>query len=389
MSRWHRTEFDSLPLNAFQPRGFGHFGGGMTLEGGGKGASAPDPNPGMIASAQGAETTAAAQRDIAANSLDFAKKQYADMKPLYDKIVASDTSTQDASAENARRYNDFQKNTFQPLQQSIVDDANSYDTAGHRERIAEQASGDVTQAFDSARQQQDRMFAASGIKPSSGRFAALNSNLLAQEALGKAGAQTNARITAEEIGASKKTNAANIGNSLAGDTNASYGTSINAGGGATSAMGASGDGMRAGYSGAVSANNGAASAYGTAGNIYGQEFSGRMQGYQANQSASSSAMSGIGGLVGRVGASYMTGGMSAAILKADGGVAKTPLHRSRGGAVKGAGGPVDDKIPAMLSNGEYVLPADTVKAIGLKKLDKVVKNTHTPAAKQRALKGRK
>jgi DNA recombination-dependent growth factor C len=53
---------------------------------------------------------------------------------------------------------------------------------------------------------------------------------------------------------------------------------------------------------------------------------------------------------------------------------------------------VDDKIPAMLSNGEYVLPADTVKKIGKEKLDKVVKETHTPAEiqrKRKALKGKK
>lgn len=64
--------------------------------------------------------------------------------------------------------------------------------------------------------------------------------------------------------------------------------------------------------------------------------------------------------------------------KADGG----KVHRGAGG-VRGPGGPVDDKIPAMLSNGEYVLPADTVKAIGKGKLDKLVKSTHTPAAVQR------
>jgi len=45
---------------------------------------------------------------------------------------------------------------------------------------------------------------------------------------------------------------------------------------------------------------------------------------------------------------------------------------------------VGDKIPAMLSNGEYVLPADTVKAIGKNKLDKIVDKTHTPAAIQRS-----
>ncbi len=58
----------------------------------------------------------------------------------------------------------------------------------------------------------------------------------------------------------------------------------------------------------------------------------------------------------------------------------------------GPGGPVDDKIPAMLSNGEYVIPADTVKKIGKANLDKLVQQTHTPAAVQRrrkALKGKK
>jgi hypothetical protein len=62
------------------------------------------------------------------------------------------------------------------------------------------------------------------------------------------------------------------------------------------------------------------------------------------------------------------------------------------GGVRGPGGPVDDKIPAMLSDGEYVLPADTVKAIGKKNIDKVVDKTHTPASVQRkrkALKGKK
>lgn len=65
------------------------------------------------------------------------------------------------------------------------------------------------------------------------------------------------------------------------------------------------------------------------------------------------------------------------VKKADGGIHKGP------GKVKGKGGPVDDKVNARLSNGEYVLPADTVKKLGVKNLDRLVKETHTPAAKQR------
>lgn len=79
-----------------------------------------------------------------------------------------------------------------------------------------------------------------------------------------------------------------------------------------------------------------------------------------------------------------SGGMSGVfgrIFSADGGDATR--NAKKRGLVRGPGGPVDDMIPAMLSDGEYVLPADTVKAIGKKKLDKVVKKTHTPAAIQR------
>lgn len=68
------------------------------------------------------------------------------------------------------------------------------------------------------------------------------------------------------------------------------------------------------------------------------------------------------------------------IRKANGG----KVHKGKG-KVKGPGGPVDDKIPAMLSNGEYVLPADTVQKLGVKNLDDIVKKTHVPAEVQRGL----
>ena len=47
-----------------------------------------------------------------------------------------------------------------------------------------------------------------------------------------------------------------------------------------------------------------------------------------------------------------------------------------GGPVRGPGGPTDDKVPAMLSHGEYVLPADTVQAVGKKNLDTLRDKTH-------------
>lgn len=53
------------------------------------------------------------------------------------------------------------------------------------------------------------------------------------------------------------------------------------------------------------------------------------------------------------------------------------LEFADGGKVKGKGGPTEDKVgPVMLSNGEYVLPADTVEIVGRDKLDALRLATH-------------
>lgn len=66
------------------------------------------------------------------------------------------------------------------------------------------------------------------------------------------------------------------------------------------------------------------------------------------------------------------------LRKADGG----KIHKGKG-KVRGPGGPIDDKVPAMLSDGEYVIPADVVEKKGVKYFDKMVDKHHTPAAVQR------
>jgi len=277
-----------------------------------------------------------------------------------------------------------------PLEQKLVKDAYDYATEGKREQLASQAAADISQAFGVARGQQTRQMAAAGLRPDSGRFAALNQNLLTKEALARAGAQNKARIDAENIGYARLQDAAALGRNLASNASTAYGVSINASNSAGQNMQQSLGAMNQGYSTALQGNQSALGGYGTAGNIYGQEFAGRMEGYKANQAASGGAMRGIGALVG-TGLSLGTGGGSTLGAKllgfADGG----KIHMGAGG-VRGPGGPVDDKIPAMLSDGEYVLPADTVKAIGKKNIDKVVDKTHTPASVQRkrkALKGKK
>lgn len=62
---------------------------------------------------------------------------------------------------------------------------------------------------------------------------------------------------------------------------------------------------------------------------------------------------------------------------ADGGTAPPEKDISDGGEVVGPGGPTSDKVgPVMISDEEYVLPADTVKAVGKENLDRLRLATH-------------
>jgi hypothetical protein len=66
----------------------------------------------------------------------------------------------------------------------------------------------------------------------------------------------------------------------------------------------------------------------------------------------------------------MMRGMGAAAMTRFGGMGRfMPPEFADGGHVRGPGGPTDDKIPAMLSNGEYVIKASSVNQYGTNFLD--------------------
>lgn len=77
----------------------------------------------------------------------------------------------------------------------------------------------------------------------------------------------------------------------------------------------------------------------------------------------------LGAAMPYVGAAMMLG--SALGLFADGGEVTPGSNGAQGGKVDGPGGPKDDMVPALLSDGEFVLPVGTVKKYGLAKLEKM------------------
>ena len=343
------------------------------------GDDAPDTNPGQIAAAESATEVAKMQRDTAMEYLNFSKEQYAEFKDDLKEIAAAQKKIMEDSAKRAEEYSTYERETFRPLEKRLVGEAEAYNEDAAKEQMATQGMADVAQAYDVQRQQALDTLAKYGVNPNSARFAAINAQLAQGEAGARAGVATKSRIAADEMGRARLYDAAALGRGLASNATAAAGQATVSGSAAGASTTAGASYMGGAYGQTGNMLGGAGSTYGTAGNIYGQEFNSRMQGYNAQQQRGSDLFGAAGKIAGGW-AGSATGSAAISAFFADGGKAK---RLGRGGKVSGPGGPVDDKIPAMLSDGEYVLPADTVKAIGVKKLDKVVKKTHTPAAVQK------
>ena len=267
-------------------------------------ADAPD----MTAMNKAAEANA----EIAKEALDWYKKSYADQAPLREQAAAKANEVSDAQLasmrqndEISRDYWDYQKNTFRPMEQAIVDGAESYDTAARRDQKAAQAIADVQQQADATQMQQMRGMLRMGVNPSSPKFAAMSNQMAMATALGKASAATKAREGVEMQGYARKMDAANLGRNLASNQATSAGVALNAGNSAAQTGGmALSQAQNAtnqvgqGFNTAIQGNN-------SAGNIYGQVA--QMQ----------SKDSGIMGALGTVAGGFLGGSGFAEIVKSD------------------------------------------------------------------------
>jgi hypothetical protein len=70
---------------------------------------------------------------------------------------------------------------------------------------------------------------------------------------------------------------------------------------------------------------------------------------------------------------------------AGGGLTALIPGHAEGGLIKGPGGPKDDKVPAMLSHGEYVIKADAVSQFGVGNLEAINRGLKIPSVENLAL----
>jgi hypothetical protein len=360
------------------------------------GAPAPDPNIGKAA---------LASAELGKEALDFYKTIYeSDIRPAQERDMAlreglvqdfMDTSAQQRQFAEEQR--DFYKDTFQDVERRTVADAMDYDSDENVRRRMGLAASAQTSAASNAAQQRDRQLAAYGINPSSGAFARANNQAAIAGGVASAAAQTGAAFDTMDRGIALRSGVANFGRNMPNTAAQYFSQAGAAGSGAAniSAQGMQGIGANAGVMG--QGFNTAMQGFGQQGNLALGGYNAQMQGYMADQQRLGSMYQGIGTFAGMMMKPAADGGLVKDIepvpkKKPRRGVRSKQDYAKKGkkihqgaGLVRGPGGPVDDKVPAMLSNKEYVLPADTTEAVGKETLDAIVAQTHTPAAVQRGL----
>ncbi|WP_213956353.1 hypothetical protein [Variovorax sp. dw_954] len=220
--------------------------------------------------------TAMQQIQLGKEQLDWAKQIYAEEAP--DRAEAMRIGSEVSNAQLAQmrqqmelsqQANDDYKNTYQPLEQSLVKDAQEYDTPERRAAESAAASADVETKLAAQRAATVREMERAGVNPASGRTVDLQGSMDLGAAKLKAGAANAASKAVETIGYGRKMDAANLGRNIAssqGTTAAlglQAGAAANASQGAVIAAGQSGNqNINAAYQGAQAGMSGAASNFG-------------------------------------------------------------------------------------------------------------------------------
>jgi hypothetical protein len=188
-------------------------------------------------------------------------------------------------------------NTFRPLQDQFIAEAQTWDSPERKAQQAAAATADVNIAARGQMGAMNREAASMGINPASGRFASAQAKMGTDVALAGAGAANLARRQVSAEGDARRAQAINLGSGFA----------VNPG----SAMGISNSAGQSGFSGAMQG-------YGQQAGILNQDFQNRMQAHQSRQSGLGGLFGGLGSIIGAgMGPGGFLAGLSSKDYKTD------------------------------------------------------------------------
>lgn len=262
--------------------------------GGGKGGKAAAPDYTPVAASNEAAANIAAQ--VSREQLAWAKEQYAQDKAqtqqYLDVMMNTMNREADAAAADRQRY----QQVFQPIEDQLIQDANTAGSVQKQEEAAGRAAADVTGAFEAQRKGALQQLESYGIDPSMARAGALDRAVRTAEGAATAGAANQARIEQENIGRALRGEAVNIGKGYPGQIAQAYGTAIQSGGSGINAN------LQTTQTGAGTMGTGVqwSGQQGAFLNNWGQNLNGQGQVYAANQNAQANRQAGWGALAGSV-----------------------------------------------------------------------------------------
>ena len=322
------------------------------------------------------------------DQLAWAREQDTKNRALLDQVLGPQLAAQQNQADWAIKDRQRYENVYQPLEDNLVQDFQSYGTPEQLARNRGRAMADVASSFDAQRRNALQRLEGFGVDPSQTRNAALDVAMRTQQGAAMAAAGTNATRIDEDKARALRADAINIGRGMPSQVAQSYGQSVAAGsqavGGANSTFGTSAGAMgnptQWGQMGMQGMQG--------AGNMQSQGFQNQMTAYNAQQAANSSMWSGVGSMIG-MGMALADGGKPEQAVPTPGYIASGP----------GDGSGIDDQMPmaivnpktgrieqqARVSPEEYIIPADVVRKKGVEFFDKLLEKYHTPAEQQRAL----
>lgn len=277
-------DVDMLPIGAFEPRP----GGGMRLHGG-KGGDTPAPDPRLV---EAQIRSMGIQDDVIKRIM----QQSEEIQPLQKEQLqfgldtartAYDQSQQDRSWMLDRR------GSLTTMQDTLAQDARSFNTEDKANELAGKAMADVNQGFANVEGQQTRAMARMGVTPGSGKALAMGNQTAIAKATALAAAGSGARDRARTEGYALTDRATNAlaGYPAMGMQATGAGAGFGASGTAIANQGLAGMNSGYGAAGTMAGQMGqnASSMYGTQANAYGQA--------QAGQGAMTGSLIGAGATV--------------------------------------------------------------------------------------------
>lgn len=340
------------------------------------GGKSPDP-PDLQPVAAGSVETARIAQETAREQLQFARDQSTQNQQLLGRVLTGQEAVQDEQLANARKDRTRFEQLYQPLEENLVNEFQTYDSPERQDLERGRATADVNTQFDAARRNALQRLEGFGVDPSQTRSAALDLDTRVQQAAATAGANTNATRNVEDTGRALRAEALNIGRGYPSNVAGSYGQSLQAGNSIV-ANANNTSGTSAGlFNSANGALNTSIAGFQGAGSTLNQGYANRVG---AASDSSESLVTGIGAAA----------GIAALFLK-DGGPVPAkgrqaiPTYESEPGEIdygEGDGSGTDDRVPIMASKDEYIIPADVVRLKGVEFFDRLVDKYHTPAEKQ-------